>query len=146
MHVRIRFVLLLCLLACGGCGKNKSTDELIADLKSSQERDRIIAVRLLPQRKGNAAQIVPALIDALKDKDGDVRRSAALGLGSFGEQAKDAIPALQAAQRGYVLESGRIALADSSAALLAITMPNVVPAIPRTRTVATAPAAKTCPL
>jgi HEAT repeat protein len=91
-------LLLLCLLACGGCGK-KSTDALIEDLKSAQERDRIIAVRLLPQRKGDAAQVVPGLIEALKDKASDVRWSAAIGLGSFGEQARDAVPALQAAQR-----------------------------------------------
>ena len=113
MRVRTRFVLLLCLLACGGCGKKKSTDELIADLKSPQERDRIIAVRLLPQRKGDAAQIVPALIEALKDKEGDIRWSAAIGLGSFGEQAKDAIPALQAAQRdrdARVREAAGVAL------------------------------------
>ena len=81
MRVRTRFVLLLCLLACGGCGKKKSTDELIADLKSAQERERLIAVRLLPQRKGDAAQVVPALIEALKDKEGDIRWSAAIGLG-----------------------------------------------------------------
>jgi HEAT repeat protein len=97
MRVRTRLVLLLCLLACVGCGK-KSTDELIADVKSPQERDRIIAVRLLPQRKGDAAKVVPALIEALKDKQSDVRWSAAIGLGYFGEQARDAIPALQAAQ------------------------------------------------
>jgi HEAT repeat protein len=95
MRVRTRLVLFVWLLACAGCGKKKSTDELIADLKSSQERDRVTAVRLLPQRKGDPAQVVPALIEALKDKEGDVRWSAAIGLGSFGEQAKDAIPALQ---------------------------------------------------
>jgi HEAT repeat protein len=71
---------------------------LIADLKSSQEKDRIIAVRLLPQRKGDAAQTVPALIDALRDTDSDVRRSAAIGLGQLGESAREAIPALQAVQ------------------------------------------------
>jgi HEAT repeat protein len=98
MRVRPCFVLLLCLLGCGGCGK-KSTDQLLEDLKSPNERDRIIAVRLLPQRKGDAAQVVPGLIEALKDKENDVRLSAAIGLGYFGEQAKDAIPALQAAQR-----------------------------------------------
>jgi HEAT repeat protein len=87
------------LLACGGCGKTKSTDELIADLKSSQEKDRLIAVRLLPQRKGDAAKVVPALIEALKGKETDIRLSAAIGLGYFGDQAKDAIPALQEAQR-----------------------------------------------
>ena len=113
MRVPTRLVLLLCLLACGGCGKEKSTDELLGDLKSSQEKERIVAVRTLPQRKGDAAQVVPALIEALKDKDGDVRRSAALGLGSFGEQAKDAVPALQAAQRdpdAQVREAAGIAL------------------------------------
>lgn len=97
MRARVLFVL-FCLLACG-CGKTKSTDELIADLKSSQERDRIIAVRLLPERKADAAKVVPAMIEALKDKGSDIRLSAAIGLGYFGEQAKDAIPALeQAAQ------------------------------------------------
>ena len=97
MHLRTPIVLVLCLLPCGGCGqKQKTTDELLSDLKGAGERDRIIAVRLLPDRKGDAARIVPALIAALKDPEGDVRRSAAVGLGTFGEQAKEAIPALQA--------------------------------------------------
>jgi hypothetical protein len=99
MGVRTCYVLLLGLLICGGCGKEKSTEELLADLKGTQERDRIIAVRLLSHHKGDAAQVVPALIEALKDKDVGIRQDAAIGLGSFGEQAKDAIPALQAAQR-----------------------------------------------
>jgi HEAT repeat protein len=86
------------LLLVGGCSNQKSTSQLIADLKSSQERDRIVAVRLLGQREGEAAQIVPALIEALKDHEGDVRWSAAMGLGYFGEQAQEAIPALQEAQ------------------------------------------------
>jgi HEAT repeat protein len=98
MRVRRGFVLLLCLLACGGCGKKKATAELIEDLKSGQERDRLIAVRTLPERKGDAAQVVPGLIEALQDKGNDIRLSAAIGLGYFGEQARDAIPALQAAQ------------------------------------------------
>jgi HEAT repeat protein len=89
---------LFCLLASFGCGKReKSTPELIADLKSQQEKDRIIAVRLLPGHKGDAAQVVPALIESLKDKEAHVRRSAAIGLGDFGDSAKEAIPALQAA-------------------------------------------------
>ena len=99
MRVRTGLVLLLCLLACGGCGKKKSTEQLLEDLKSSQERERLIAVRLLPERKGDAAQVVPALIEALKDKGSDIRLSAAIGLGYFGEEARDAIPALQLAQR-----------------------------------------------
>jgi HEAT repeat protein len=99
MRARTRYGLLLCLLACGGCGKTKSTDELIANMKSPQEKDRLIAVRLLPQRKGDAAKVVPALIDGLKDTEGDIRWSAAVGLGYFGDRAKDAVPALQEARR-----------------------------------------------
>ncbi len=98
VHTRIRFILLFGLLICAGCAKTKSTDELIADLKSGTERDRIIAVRLLPQRTVDAAKIVPVMIDCLKDKQGDVRLSAAIGLGSFGEEARLAIPDLQAAE------------------------------------------------
>ena len=96
MHARMRFVLLFGLLMCAGCGKTKSTDELIADLKSGTERDRIIAVRLLPQRTADAAKIVPVMIECLNDKQGDVRLSAAIGLGSFGEEARLAIPDLEA--------------------------------------------------
>jgi len=98
MHARTRFVLLFGLLMCAGCGKTKSTDELITDLKSGTERDRVIAVRLLPQRTGDAAKIVPAMIECLKDKQDDVRLSAAIGLGLFGEEAKLAVPELQAAE------------------------------------------------
>jgi HEAT repeat protein len=92
-------VLMLCLLMCCGCGRKKTTEELIADLKSSEERDQLIAVRLLPDRKGEASQVIPALIEALKTKGPDIRLSAAIGLGYFGEEARDAIPALKAAQR-----------------------------------------------
>jgi HEAT repeat protein len=91
------FVLLIALLALG-CGK-ESTADLIEKLKSPEALTRLKAVRTLPERSGDAAQIVPALIEALKDEDEDVRRGAAFGLGSFGEQARQAIPALQAALR-----------------------------------------------
>ena len=113
MRVGISFFLVLGLLTCAGCSKTKSTDELIGDLTSAEEGDRIRAVRLLPQRKADAAKIVPALMKSLKDKEGDVRWSAAIGLGYFGEQAKDAIPALQAAQRdrdARVREAAGVAL------------------------------------
>jgi HEAT repeat protein len=106
-------IVILLMLACGGCGKKKSTDELFADLKSSDEKSRIIAVRLLPQHKEDAGQIVPVLIQVLKDKDADIRCGAAIGLGYFGDQAKDAIPALQAAQRdpdARIREAARVAL------------------------------------
>ncbi len=87
------------LAAFLGRQKSKSTDELLADLNSKQERDRIVAVRNLPVRTEEAARIVPALVAALKDKQPDIRLSAAIKLGSFGEAAREAIPALQAAQQ-----------------------------------------------
>jgi HEAT repeat protein len=88
------FFLCLCLLACG-CSQEKSTDQLLDDLKSSEERERLMAIRHLTGRKSDAARIVPALIEALKDKANDIRLSAAIGLGTFAEQARDGISALQ---------------------------------------------------
>ena len=95
MRVRKRLTLLCGLLAWTGCSGQKSTDQLIQDLKAPHEREQIIAVRLLPLRKGEATKIIPALIEALHDKSDGVRTSAAIGLGDFGEQAKDAIPTLE---------------------------------------------------
>jgi HEAT repeat protein len=97
MRVRIGLILLVGLLACSGCSKQKTTSELVQDLSSGPEGDRVKAARLLQHREGDAAQVVPALIKALKDKEIDVRWSAAIGLGYFGEGATEAIPALQEA-------------------------------------------------
>jgi hypothetical protein len=113
MRAWIRFALLIILFTLIGCGRKKSTDELIGDLKSAEEKERIAAVRLLPGHSGDAAKVVPALIEALKEKDGDIRWSAAIGLGSFGDQAREAIPALQTAQRdkdARVREAAGVAL------------------------------------
>jgi HEAT repeat protein len=98
MSVRTCRVLVLAALVCAGCGtKEKPTTELLTDLKGAEERDRVIAVRTLTGRTEDAAQVVPALIEALKDPQPDVRLSAAIGLGGYGDRAKDAIPALQTA-------------------------------------------------
>jgi HEAT repeat protein len=114
MRVQTGLVLLLCLLACGGCNHGKSTDELIADLKSGTEIEGVIAARTLPRGKDDAAKVVPALIEALTHKGSDVRRSSALKLGGFGELAKDAIPALQKSEQNdgdaRVREAAGIAL------------------------------------
>ncbi len=97
MSTRTYCLLLACLLTCVGCSREKSTEQLIRDLDSSNEKDRIVAVRLLQGRDNDPARVVPALIKALKGKEVDVRISAAIGLGYFGEEAKPAIPALQEA-------------------------------------------------
>jgi HEAT repeat protein len=115
MRLRTGLLLALGLLAFAGCRKEKSTDEMISDLKSQQatDRDRTIAIRTLPQRKGDAARVIPALTEALTDKDGEIRRSAAIGLGYFGDQAKDAVPLLEAAQHDKdirVREAATVAL------------------------------------
>jgi HEAT repeat protein len=89
-------VVLLALCAVG-CGK-PSTTALIAELKAPDTLTRLKAVRTLPERKEEAAQVVPALIEALKDEESEIRRGAALGLGTFGADANSAIPALEAAQ------------------------------------------------
>ena len=110
---RIYVVVLMGSLAITGCSKAKSTDVLIGDLSSKDEVDRIKAVRLLPQRKGDSAKVVPALIESLKSKEADVRWSAAIGLGYFGAEAKTALPALEEAQRdkdARVREGARIAI------------------------------------
>jgi len=92
-----RFVLVVALFAAG-CGK-ESTARLIEDLKAPDPLTRLKAVRTLPQRQEDAAQVVPALTEALKDDDAEIRKGAAFGLGSFGEQARDAVPALSGALR-----------------------------------------------
>jgi HEAT repeat protein len=98
-HVRFLLLILLGLVMGGGCNRGKTVDEMIADLRTGKERDRIIAARLLPQHKEAASKIVPAMIESLKDRDIDVRLSAAAGLGLLGEAAREAIPQLQAAQK-----------------------------------------------
>jgi HEAT repeat protein len=108
-----RRVALICLLACAGCTKEKSTSDLVKDVKGKNALDKISAVRLLAERDKDAAQAIPALIEALEDKDALVRKDAAIGLGTFGEQAKDAVPSLQALQRdgdARVREAAGVAL------------------------------------
>jgi HEAT repeat protein len=99
MRMGVAVVFVLCLLTVGGCSRKKTTGELIDDLKSSDGKDRLIAVRLLGERKEEAALVIPALIEALKDREPDIRLSAAIGLGTFGDQARDGISSLQAMQR-----------------------------------------------
>jgi HEAT repeats len=99
MSIRKCFITFILILLFAGCNRGKSTDSLIGDLSSKDDGDRIKAVRFLQHRKIDAATVVPALIESLKDSDGDVRRSAAIGLGNFGAEAKSAIEALEELKR-----------------------------------------------
>lgn len=109
MKVRKTYLILSCLLVLllggilvvEGCGSGKSTDELIADLKSEQEKDRMAAVRTLPVNSDEAEKVIPKLIEALKDTQGDIRLSAAIKLGVYGELAREAIPALRLALQDH---------------------------------------------
>jgi HEAT repeat protein len=121
---------LLCFLVLSGCGKpEKSTDELIVDLQSRQEKERMIAVRTLKVRTEEAAQVVPALMAALKDKHSDIRLSAAIKLGMFGEYAKDAVPALQEA-----LNDRDVRVREAASIALPRIDPNITPKPSPTRT------------
>jgi hypothetical protein len=113
VHMRICMLMFMGLLACAGCSKDPSTDELIGDLSSTDEEDRIKAARWLQHRQGDAAKVVPALIKSLTDVDPDVRWSAAIGLGYFGAHAEEALPALEQAQTDTdprVREGARVAI------------------------------------
>ena len=97
MRTTPRIALAGCLLACCGCGG--STAHWLKQLRSSEPTIRLQAIRALQDRKDDAADVVPALVEALKDDVIDVRRTAAGTLGSFGEKAIAAVPALMAALR-----------------------------------------------
>src|SRR3954454_959052 len=70
----------------------------------------LVAVLLsgLPTPTGSAYQDSPegvkALVDALKDRDPDVRKAAAQSLGRIGRDAKAAVPALAAALDDAVVD------------------------------------------
>jgi HEAT repeat protein len=96
MRIRTWILIFLGALALAGCSQGPATDELIEDLSSAEEIDRVKAVRWLNQGHREAATVIPALIEALKDPEVDVRRGAAIGLGNFGEEAESALPALEA--------------------------------------------------
>ena len=95
ISIRQSLLAFIVILSFAGCSRGKSTDGLIGDLNSKDDSDRIKAVRLLQDRRGDVAKVVPALIASLKDGDADVRRSAVIGLGYFGAEAKSAITALE---------------------------------------------------
>lgn len=106
-------VIVMGLLVLAGCGTNASTDGLIDDLSSTDKSDRVKAARLLPRNKGDADQVVPALVESLRDKNARVRISAAIGLGNYGAEAEAALPELKKAEKdkdARVREAARVAI------------------------------------
>lgn len=100
-------------LTLSGCSQSKSTEELLTDLKSGDDLEQLKAVRWLQHRKGDAASVVPALIESLDSKEPDIRLSAAIGLGYFGAEAESAIPSLEKTLKdkdGRVRNAARVAI------------------------------------
>jgi HEAT repeat protein len=92
-------VVLLCLLAVGGCRckapyEDKTAAELEAMLHSAEPTVQMQGAFGLSRLGPEARAAVPALIEALKGKDTLVRAHAALALGRIGPQASPAVPVL----------------------------------------------------
>ena len=113
VRIPVYVAMFLCAQLISGCSKAPSTDDLIDDLSSAEEGDRVKAVRWLQQRTDDGPKVIPALIASLQDPQADVRWGAAIGLGYFGAQAESALPALEEAQRdpdARVREGARVAI------------------------------------
>ncbi|HVY69772.1 MAG TPA: HEAT repeat domain-containing protein [Verrucomicrobiae bacterium] len=67
---------------------------------------RVHPVRALGRIHAQPKAVVPVLIKLLSDPDSEVRNVAAISLGDFGPEAKDAVPSLRAGlQRGRFADS-----------------------------------------
>ena len=96
----MRVILMLCLaLLPAGCSKEKSTADLLTQLRDKDAARRVEAVKELGNRESDLDTVTPALIQALKDENAFVRRDAARVLGSFGPRASSAVSALKTAQK-----------------------------------------------
>jgi HEAT repeat protein len=96
----------LIVVFAAGCGggpsyDDKSMSQWLKDLKgrnTGQRRDAIRALGEIGKREPSASlKIVPALVEALKDSEADVRRAAPAGLAKMGPNAKGAVPSLKEA-------------------------------------------------
>ncbi len=90
-QISIVSVVLLLVAGCGG----RPTSEWVDRLKAKDSADRLHAIRALSERPAEAAVVVPALTDALKDVDPFIRRDAACALAKLGPGARPAVQALR---------------------------------------------------
>jgi HEAT repeat protein len=77
-----------------------------------------------------ATSAVPALIEALKDSDANVRQSAASALGNIGSDAKAAIPALTQAQNNDSDISVRKSATSALANINSFSNPSLIKDVP----------------
>ena len=90
-------IIVLCLAALSaGCGRGKSTADLLEQMRSKESAQRLHAIEALGHRGQEAAVVAPALALALRDEDAFVRRDAAEALGRIGPGARHTTPALVA--------------------------------------------------
>jgi HEAT repeat protein len=87
------------LLAAAGCGRGKTTQDWVAQMKDSDSAQRLRAVKAVAASRSEAALVVPALAEALKDPNAFVRRDAAEALKKIGPDARPAVPAILATLR-----------------------------------------------
>ena len=87
-------VLFLVVLSAG-CGRGKTTADLLEQMRSKESTQRLHAIEALRDR-GKEAAVAPALALALRDEDAFVRRDAAEALGRIGADARQTTPALVA--------------------------------------------------
>ena len=99
-------------------------------LRHGNAVQRSVAARNLGEMGSEAADAVPALIRALDDADGAVRRSAAEALGKMGPEATEVVPALIRA-----LDDGDDAVCCSAAEALGKIGSAAAPAVPALRRV-----------
>ncbi len=81
------------VLCMAAMARAASVDDLMTQLKDKDAQNRRAAAKGLAEAGPDAKPAVPALIDALKDKD--VRTDAAVALGDIGPAAKDAVEPLR---------------------------------------------------
>jgi hypothetical protein len=90
----VKKLVAVCVGLLAGCG-GKSTADWIAQLRARDGAERLRAIKALGQRKSEAATVVPALAQVLRDEDAFVRRDAARALGEFGAAGLPALPSLR---------------------------------------------------
>jgi HEAT repeat protein len=127
MKVTILGAFAVFALGAAGLAEDRSDDVrgLQITLKSEKVSERAASARILGEIGPAAKDAAPALAEALKDTDRDVRQNAAQALGYIGPGAKVAAPALITAlqdkesqvRRAAAFALGKVGSLDAEASL-----------------------------